>query len=915
VQYTEAKDRRTVERDHQPGTVDQVCARLDTSAARGLTTRQARERLQSCGPNELREKAGKNPLRLLVEQLASTMVLILLAAAALSAALGKSVEAVSILVIVVMFAAIGFFQEHRAERAIAALRRMAVPAVRVRRDGALTEVPAVELVPGDIVLLEAGNIVPADLRLVEAAGLRLQEAALTGESEPVDKDTEPLDLDDLPLGDRRNAAFMGTTVSAGRGAGVVTATGMTTELGRVAVLIQQVAPRPTPLQTRLDRLGRLLAVLGAAAAGLVLLIGLAVHEPLTDMVLTALSVAVAVVPEGLPAVVTITLSLGAQRMLRRRALIRRLPAVETLGSITVICSDKTGTLTENRMTVMVVDVAGHSLQVTEELRHRQPSLDLAPGSLSLEGRPQQIAMVLAAGVLCNDASLRREPEAGRVHALGDPTEAALLIAAARAGLMQDALAPLLPRVAEAPFDSTRRRMTTVHALPSAADRLPAGATFLSSSTGERLVVTKGSADGLLEACTRVSVDDRLEPLDEAWRARVRQAVDRFSRQGMRVLGFAYRRDAGHAVPSAEPSQLERDLVFVGLAAMIDPPRAEAREAVARCREAGIRPVMITGDHPLTAAAIAADLGIAADSRALVGRELAAMGSDDMRAATADVAVYARVSPEDKLTIVEALQHSGEVVAMTGDGVNDSPALRRADIGVAMGITGTDAAKQAADMVLLDDNFATIVAAVEEGRVIYDNLLRFVKFSVGGNLGKVITMLLGPLAGVGVALEPLQLLWLNLLTDGLMGLALGVEPAEGDVMRRPPRSPRTSLFAGGVGVHMAWSGTLIGVLTLAAGAMFAHSQEARSVMFTTLAATQIGHALGLKSLRRPGTRGGVLALAAAGVAALQAAALFAPFLKDLFGVGRLTPVEVLVAAGFGALTYVTVEIEKRIRRGH
>jgi Ca2+-transporting ATPase len=527
-------------------------------------------------------------------------------------------------------------------------------------------------------------------------------------------------------------------------------------------------------------------------------------------------------------------------------------------------------------------------------------------------------MVLASGALCNDAVLQRDPGGRRMHAVGDPTEAALLIAAARAGFAQDELAKLLPRVTEAPFDSVRKRMTTVHALPVAGDSLPPELAFLASDSGERLIVTKGSADGLLDVCTRVWVDDRLEPLDEAWRGRVRAANDGFAAAGMRVLGFAYRRETGGAATAAAAEAaiaMEHDLTFVGIVAMIDPPRAGAREAVATCRASGIRPVMITGDHPLTAAAIARDLGIAFGSRTLVGSELSSLSERELDAVVPEVAVYARVSPEDKLTIVQALQRSGEVVAMTGDGVNDSPALRKADIGVAMGITGTDAAKEAADMVLLDDNFATIVAAVEEGRVIYNNLIRFVKFSVGGNLGKVLTMLLGPFAGVGVALLPLQLLWLNLLTDGLMGLALGVEPAEGDTMRRPPRSPKASLFAGGVGVHIVWTGALIAALTLVAAALFRGSPEVRSVMFTTLAATQIGHALGLRAFRARGERVGGWAMlaAAAGVFALQAAALYVPFLKNLFGVGRLTPAEILVCAGFGVVTFVAVEIEKRVKR--
>jgi Ca2+-transporting ATPase len=895
---------------HQLST-QQAAERLGVTLDRGLDAEEAAHRLRQHGPNELQEKAGKSPLRLFAEQFLSTMVLILIAAAALSAAMGKGAEAAAIFGIVVMFAVLGFLQEFRAERAMAALRKLAVPLVRVRRGGAVKEISARELVPGDLVLLEAGNIVPADLRLTEVTSLRIQEAALTGESEAVEKEVQVLPQADLPVGDRRNMGYLGTVVSYGRGAGLVIATAMGTELGRIAALIQQVPASATPLQRKLDRLGRLLAVSGAVVAAAVLGVGLAIREPLLDMVLTALSVAVAVVPEGLPAVVTITLSIGAQRMLRKRALIRRLPAVETLGSVTVICSDKTGTLTENRMTVRVIDVAGHALQLSETLRHRRPSLASSePGGPDLASLPPQIALVLASGVLCNDAVLRSE--SGQLTAIGDPTEGALMVAGARAGLLQEELIRALPRVAELPFDSGRKRMTTLHAPPADIDLLPAALRFLEMTGTKQLCVSKGSVDGLLDVCTSVLAEERAEPLTERFRERIHTANDGLAAQGMRVLGFAFRWvDAG--TPKEE---LERELTFVGLVGMIDPPREEAREAVATCREAGIRPVMITGDHPLTAEAVARELGLPVQGRSLTGRELQTLSADQLDQAAGSVSVYARVSPEDKLKIVEALQRRGEVVAMTGDGVNDSPALRQADIGVAMGITGTDAAKEASDMVLMDDNFATIVAAVAEGRTIFANLLRFVKFSVGGNLAKVLVMLAGPLTSVGVALLPLQLLWLNLLTDGLMGLALGVEPAELRVMHRPPRSPRASLFADGAGWHMLWVGLLIASLTLLAGWLFRGSAELRGVMFTALAFTQIGHALGLRALRgavRGGRRRGGLAMiwAALATAGLQLAVLHLPLLKGFFQVQRLSPLELGVCAGCGVLVLAAVQLEKRL----
>ncbi len=781
-----------------------MAASLRTDASAGLDPSAVIDSREAYGPNVLTEAAGTPPWKILWEQFTATMVLILIAAAGLSAYLGKALEAVAIMAIVVLFGLLGFFQEYRAERAIAALRAMSTPLVTVRRSGGLTEIPAEQVVVGDVVTLDAGAVVPADMRVVECAGLRIQEAALTGESEPVDKVSQPLASAELPLGDRVNMAYMGTSVTYGRGAGIVTAVGMGTELGRVAGLIQDVAQTQTPLQRRLERLGRLLALFGLGVATLVGALGLAGGKSLDDVLLTAISTLVAVVPEGLPAVVTLTLAMGSQRMLRRNALIRKLPAVETLGSVTVICSDKTGTLTENRMTVTCVDVAGRRITVEELVENGHVSL--APTS-PIDAPSPAVTLTLMAGALCNDGTIKTRPEDGRAITFGDPTETALLVAASRSGIDLDELADRFPRVGEIPFDSERKRMTTVHLLPEP------GWSGLSSGY---VAIVKGAVDSLLLHTTRVWLELGPVDFDDRWEARILAANDDLAENGMRVLGVAMR----SADRADVDDDIEDELTFLGLVGIMDPPREEVAVAVQRCLAAGIRPIMITGDHPKTALAIARQLGIPS-AGVVTGTELDRIDREELVSMLADVSVFARVSPEHKLQIVEAFGSRGEVVAMTGDGVNDAPALKQADIGVAMGITGTDVSKEAADMVLRDDNFATIVAAVEEGRVIYDNLRRFVSYAVAGNIGKVMAMLVWPLPFLAtgavpldpVALLPLQLLWLNLMTDGLLGLSLGAEPAEPGVMNRRPVDPKGGVFADGLGRHTIITGMAIGTIAL------------------------------------------------------------------------------------------------------
>lgn len=890
-------------------TAAETLAALDTSSD-GLSADQAERRLAEYGPNQLEDRGGKSPWRIVWEQISAVMVLILIGAALLSLVLGKFLEAGAIGAIVILFTVLGFVQEYRAEQAIAALRRMTVPVIRVMRDGTQRELASVDLVPGDVVLLEAGSVVPADLRLIEVANLRVQEAALTGESEAVDKQTEPGDRDDVPLGDRRSMAYSGTQVSYGRATGVVVATGMTTELGTIASLLQDVTPERTPLQDRLDRVGKQLAVAGLIVAGLVVAMGAVAGESVTDLVLTAISVAVAVIPEGLPAVVTFTLAVGAQRMLRREALIRKLPAVETLGSVTVICSDKTGTLTQNRMTVTVVDVAGHRVSLA----------DLGPDPASLpSGADSATLVTLVGGSLCNDTSIDHD-SFGNPVLLGDPTETAFVDAAHGLGIDIADIRRRVPRVAEHPFDSERKRMSTVH--DPLSNTVPELAALPQDAT---VVFTKGSVDGLLERSAHAFDGGRLIDLDDDARRRIESANDRLATEGMRVLGVAYRRldaDTG-----TDTDDVERDLVFVGLVGMIDPPRDEVRDAVATCRTAGIRPVMITGDHPLTARAIARDLGISDGDRAVTGAELDRMDAKEFADVVATVPVFARVSPEHKLRIVEQLQAQGQIVAMTGDGVNDAPALKRADIGVAMGITGTDVSKEASAMVLRDDNFATIVAAVEEGRVIYDNLRRFVAFAVAGNLGKIIVMLGWPvpylIAGsdfdAAIALLPLQLLWLNLMTDGLLGFAMGVEPSAPGVMQRAPHRPGASLWAGGAGRRTLWIGSVIGAASLAVG--FAYYEAGRvewqTMMFSSLAFLQIFQAIGARSERESLltvglTSNRVMVGIVVTVTTLQLAALYTP-LNRFLDLDPLPAIDLALCIGLGAALLAVIETTKAVAR--
>ena len=895
-----------------------VAEQLQSDPIIGLPQSSIAERLEQYGRNEMLEKGQKSPWRIVWEQLSNTLIVVLVVAAVISAVMGDVEDACAIGAIVLLNAALGFHQEYRAERAIAALRELAIPQVRVRRDGRSLAISATELVPGDIVLLEAGNRVPADGRLMEAVNLRVQEAALTGESAAVEKDASAQVERGTSLGDRVTMAFQGTNVAYGRGTMLVTATGMATELGQIASMIQGVKREPTPLQKRLNRLGHLLAMVALVIVVVIFLLGLPQAMKtgeVTLLFMTAVSLAVAAVPEGLPAVVTIALALGAQRMLQRRALIRKLPAVETLGSVTTICSDKTGTLTKNEMTVAVLDVAGKRLEFDEAT------------PAEVESSPA-ISLLLAASELCCDAVLADETREHRpLKAIGDPTEVALVIAAARAGLEKSTLERALPRVAEVPFDSDRKRMTTVHATDGELENLPDDLRAVVDSCrqlpGCRLAFTKGAVDSLLQVTTHVWSVDHREPLDRAWDERIQEAHNHLAEQGMRVLAVGFRE------LDAQQTDYEQELTFIGLVGIVDPPRAEAHQAIVTCQQAGIRPVMITGDHPLTARYIAEQLGIDTSEGVVRGQDLDELNEQQLIDTAFTASIYARVSPEHKLRLVEALQSRGEVVSMTGDGVNDAPALKKANIGVAMGFAGTDVSKEASDMILQDDNFATIVAAVEQGRIIFDNVRKFIRYLLSANVGELWVMLLGPLLGMPLPLRPLQILWMNLVTDGFPALALGVEPAERDVMNRPPHSPQESVFARGIGVDIVWIGILMGLVSLAVGWIYYTAVEVPSsasgegslwqtMLFTTLTFSQMSLALAMRSDHDSFFRIGWLSnkamLAAVTLTfALQMAVIYVPFLRSLFRTVPLGWKDLMIAIGLSTVVFWAVELKKLIIR--
>ncbi|HBM15871.1 MAG TPA: ATPase [Lentisphaeria bacterium] len=783
------------------------------SSSKGLSTQERETRFRKFGKNELEEKGGRGPVRIILDQVLSTMVVLLIIAGAVAGLLGDKKEMFAIFAIVVLFVILGFIQEYRAEKAMKALKKLSTPKVKLKIDGQQLEISANEIVPGDIVILETGNIVPSDCRIIEIHNLKVQEAMLTGENEPIEKSLEVIAKENSPLGDRKNLLYMGTIVTYGRGEAVVTSTGMLTELGKIASMLQNIKESMTPLQKELDKVGKNLAIIGALCALVVMGIGYLGGGKFKDLLMSGVSVAVAVIPEGLPAVITITLAIGAQKMLRRKALIRKLSAVETLGSVNVICSDKTGTLTENKMTLVHISSAGMSLDLTQKIDD-----ELSP----------ELKTLLLCGVLCNDGKIIN------AEASGDPTETAILNGAEKLGFRIDNTLSSFPRIDEIPFDSERKRMTTLHRADSDS--------FFKFTKGDIVSFTKGSVDGLLNVCDSFLSAEGIKPLTDHDKAKILKENNALSSHAVRVLGGAFKVYENTAKPT------ESNLVFAGLFGMIDPPRAEAKEAISKCKSAGIRAIMITGDHPLTAQAIARKIGISENPKVLMGERLESLPDSVLAEEVSDTSVFARVSPKDKLRIVETLQAKGCIVSMTGDGVNDSPALKKADIGIAMGITGSDVSKEASKMILLDDNFSTIVNAVEEGRIIYDNIKRYICFSIAGNLGKVLVMLAAPLFGVAIALFPIQLLWLNLLTDGLLGVGLGVEKPESGVMKKPPRKSGSSIFAGGAMIQTLVVGFIIGIIALDVGYLYLiiAPEKWESMLFNSIAIIQIGQSLGVRS---------------------------------------------------------------------
>jgi len=889
-------------------TIDALRVELQTDTEKGLAEAEAAARLLKYGPNELPLAPPASPLKLLLAQFSGLIVWVLIGAAIVSGALQEWVDAAAIIAIVILNAILGFLQEFRAERSLEALKRMVVVTARVFRDGVLVSLPARELVPGDLIQVEAGDRIPADARLVYATGLQTQEASLTGESTPVAKSSDPIQREEVPLGDRYNMLYMGTVAASGKARALVVGTGLHTEIGKIAALIQKAAEaerEETPLQRRLEQLGHTLLWLCLGIVAVVFLLGELRGIPVVTMFLTAVSLAVAAIPEGLPAVVTITLALGVTRMVRRHALIRRLPAVETLGSTTVICSDKTGTLTKNEMTVTTLYQGGAVFTVSGE--------GYAPvGDILSFGEPVKpdtrpgLTKLLHASALCNGAELRQEADVWTI--LGDPTEGALLVAAAKAGFRKADLEREAPFLGEVPFDSERKKMTIVRRTASGP-----------------VAFVKGAPDVLLRDCRAwVAKDGSLEPLTDEIRREILVANQNFASQALRVLEVAIR-PLDRPPETYTAAALERDLIFVGLLGMKDPIRPEVKVAVEACRTAGIRTVMITGDHKDTAVAIARELGLMeSGAQAVSGAELDRLNDDELAPQVERIAVYDRVSAEHKLRVVRAWKKRGAVVAMTGDGVNDAPAVKAADIGVAMGVTGTDVTKEAAAMVVTDDNFASIAAAVEEGRAIFDNIRKSVHYLLSCNISEILVMLLATLFALPLPLLPVQILWINLVTDGLPAMALAVDPKDPNLMQRPPRRPEARILDRDRIFLMFGQGLFMTLITILAFVYCLYSMDndlerARTVTFMVLVGAQLAHAFNCRNDRLSLFSIGFftnkpLVWAVVSSAALQIAILMTPWSREIF---KLAPFDVehwLLVFAVGLLMLVAMEIWKAAWRG-
>jgi len=814
--------------------VDEVVQHSKTDLKIGLSSPEVKKRLDEVGPNQLEEKKGRTPWDMFLGQFKDVLVLILLISALVAFILGEVSDAIVIAIILILNATLGVVQEYKAEKSLAALKKMTTTNALVIRNGKQTRIKATQLVPGDIVLLESGDHIPADLRLSVVTNLKIQEAVLTGESVPVEKKSELIDKENVSLGDRNNLAFMGTAVISGRGRGIVVATGMKTEMGQIAGMLEEQKQEDTPLQKKLNQVGKKLGLIILIVVGFVVLLGYLRGIGFFEMFLIGISLAVAAVPEGLPAVVTVVLALGVQRMIKKHVIVRRLPAVETLGATTVICSDKTGTLTQNQMTVRKLVLPEKNIEVEGE--GYQPVGKFYQTGQEIE--PQKdpdLSLLLRGAVLCNNAELQKNNDNEQWEIIGDPTEGALVVTAAKAGYDKKKLEEDYPRVIEFPFDSDRKQMSTVH----------------QTADGNQIIFVKGAPDQVIDYCEYYQKNGTKEEMGESIKNKVLSQNKELAQEALRVLAIAYRFvDKENLDEIKEIKDAEKELVFLGLMAMIDPPRKEAIESVKTCLRAGIHPIMITGDYSLTAKAIASELGIYhSGDRIITGEELEKMPQSELEEVVENTTIFARVSPRHKHRIISALQKNKQVVAMTGDGVNDAPALKESDIGIAMGITGTDVTKEASDMILTDDNFASIVGAVEEGRKIYQNIKKFIHYLISCNLGEIIAIAGAILIGLPSPLIPIQILWVNLVTDGLPALALGLDPTEEDIMRRPPRDPNKGIFSGKMGFNIFSQGIFIGFLALGAfylGFSFYSLDIARTMAFATLSFSQLSQSLNSRS---------------------------------------------------------------------
>lgn len=898
-------------------TVDEIIGFWQTEVNEGLSSKEVKEKLQRFGFNEMAAQEKIAWWKKLVAQFQDFMVLVLLAATLISAFLGEFADAATILIIVIINAILGFVQEYRAEKSLQALQKLSAPTARVLRNGNLQQIPARELVPGDILIIETGDKLAADCRLIETKGLEIEEAALTGESLPVSKAASLLCNEASALGDRKNMVYAGTSVTRGRGTAIVCDTGMRTEVGRIADMLQTAEQEPTPLEIRLAKLGHLLVWGCLAVCLVVVLTGIWKGEPLFLMCMAGISLAVAAIPEGLPAIVTVSLALGVQRMIRRNAIIRKLPAVETLGCTTVICSDKTGTLTQNTMTVRQVFAGSQAFEVTGNGYDIKGEFLLNQAKVNLQ-REKALQVCLTVGALCNNSVLKRNnvgisglwrrAQADSWSIEGDPTEGALVVAAGKAGIWRETVEKTQPRLGEVPFTSERRCMSVVY-----------------GQKGLYTLYTKGAADTVLEVCKYYNKGNVEVILTPKMKEQIMTAHDGMASQALRVLALAYRKLGPQQVnKDALDESVERDMVFAGLIGMIDPPRSEVKQAILSCRQAGIKTVMITGDHRDTAIAIASELQIYQEnsSYALAGHELEKLDDKELDKIVDQVAVYARVSPAHKLRIVKALKRRGHVVAMTGDGINDAPAIKEANIGVAMGKAGTDVTKEASAMVLADDNFTTIVAAIEEGRGIYENIRKFIRYLLSCNLGEVLTMFIASLLGFPLPLLPVQILWVNLVTDGFPAMALGIDPNQRDIMQRPPRNPEESVFSRGLSRKIIMRGIQISCSTVGIFALVYLLQDnlqlARTMAFVTLVLSQMFHVFDCRSeiftaFEVGLTKNKYLVLAVTGSVLMQIGVVYHPFFQGIFQTVPMSLFDWLLVVAISGWTFITSGVRYAFRK--